>query len=407
MRVLLAAVGTRGDVHPAVALAIEFRKHGHAVRMCISPNFVDWAKGLGLDARPMGVEMRAPARGAPPRTLTAEELRKLRESMPDLVTDQFETMGAALEGCDVIVGANAHQYAGPSLAERNGIACVTAVYAPVSLPTPELAPPPTPGQMENSQLGIEERWRDTKKAWNDRALERVNANRRRLGLPPISDVLDYTLTDHTWLAADAALAPVPATPGRKIFQTGAWVLADRTPLPKDLEAFLDSGDAPVFVGLGSMPAAENVSVPLIGAARAAGRRILVSRGWAGLDVIDDADDCLAIGEVSHELLFPRVAAVVHHGGAGTTAAAARAGVPQVVTPMFGDQPYWARRVVELGLGATVAYSAITEESLTNALRHALEPPVVARATAHAALVRADGAAIAARALEEQFGAARA
>lgn len=376
--------------------------------MCISPNFVDWANGLGLDARPMGVEMRAPARGAgPPRTLSAREMRKLRESMPDLITDQFETIGAALGGCDVIVGANAHQYAGPSLAERYGIGCVTAVYAPVALPSPELAPQSAPGQPETPPLGIEERWRDTKKAWNDRALERVNANRRRLELPPISDVLEYTLTDHTWLAADAALAPLPATPGRKVFQTGAWVLADRTPLPKDLEAFLDSGDSPVFVGLGSMPAAENVSVPLIGAARAVGRRILVSRGWAGLDVIDDAGDCLAIGEVSHELLFPHVAAVVHHGGAGTTAAAARAGVPQVVTPMFGDQPYWAQRVVELGLGATVAYPAITEDSLANALRQALDLPVVTRAHAFAAHVRADGVAIAARELEEQFGTARA
>jgi len=407
MRVLLAAVGTRGDVHPAVALALELRKRGHAARLCISPNFVDWAKSLGLDARPMGVEMRAPARGAsPPRTLTAEELRKLRESLPDLITDQFETIGAALEGCDVIVGANAHQYAGPSLAERNGIACVTAVYAPVSLPSTELAPQQTPGQPETPHLGIEERWRDTKKAWNDRALERVNANRRRLELPPISDVLDYTLTDHTWLAADAALAPVPATPGRKIFQTGAWVLADRTPLPKDLEAFLAAGEAPVFVGLGSMPAAENVSVPLIGAARAVGRRILVSRGWAGLDVIDDAGDCLAIGDVSHELLFPRVAAVVHHGGAGTTAAAARAGIPQVVTPMFGDQFYWAGRIVDLGLGATTSSNALTEESLTVALREALDPATVIRARTFAGRIRHDGAAVAARELEIEYGAPR-
>ena len=407
MRALLAAVGTRGDVQPAIALALELRKRGHYVRMCISPNFVEWAKSLGLDARPMGVEMRAPARGAgPPRTLTAEELRKLRESMPDLITDQFDTIGAAVDGCDVIVGANAHQYAGPSFAERLGLGCVTAVYAPNSVPSPELAPPPTPGQAEGTQLGIEERWRNTKKAWNDRSLERVNQNRRRLGLEAIDDVLEYTLTDHTWLAADAALATAPATPGRKILQTGAWVLADRTPLPADLEAFLDSGDSPIFVGLGSMPASVDVSRPLIGAARAVGRRIIVSRGWAELDVIDDAGDCLAIGDVSHALLFPRVAAVVHHGGAGTTAAAARAGVPQVVTPMFGDQPYWAGRVVELGLGATVSYAAITEESLTNALRHALDAAVAARARAFAAEVRSDGITIAARHLELEHGAAK-
>ena len=244
MRALLAAVGTRGDVQPAFALALELRKLGHAVRLCISPNFVDWAKSLGLEAVPMGVEMRLPSRkpGAMP-TLTPEELRRLRESMPDLITDQFETIAAAVDGCDVIVGANAHQYAAPSIAEHAGIGCVTAVYAPVSLPSPELAPPPTPGQaIDPARTTIEEQWRGTAKAWNERALERINHNRRRLGLDPIDDVLDYVLTDHTWLAADAALAPVPATPGRQVFQTGGWVLADRTPLPAPLEAFLETGE---------------------------------------------------------------------------------------------------------------------------------------------------------------------
>jgi vancomycin aglycone glucosyltransferase len=403
MRALLAAVGTRGDVQPAVALALELRKRGHDVRMCISPNFVDWAKSLGLDARPMGVEMRAPPRGAGAApALTPGQLRKLRESMPDLITDQFETIGAAVEGCDVIVGANAHQYAGPSIAERLGLGCVTAVYAPVAIPSPELAPPSMPGQTEAAHLSIEERWRNAAKAWNDRALERVNSNRGKLGLKPIGDVLDYTLTDHTWLAADAALAPVPATPGRKIFQTGAWVLPDRTPLPAELRGFLDSGDSPVLVGFGSMPAAEGVSRPLIGAARAVGRRVLLSKGWAGLELIDDAADCLALGDVSHELLFPRVAAVVHHGGAGTTAAAARAGSPQVVAPMFGDQLYWAGRVAELGIGTTTSHSAMTEESLARALRHVLDPAVAARARAFAGQVRSDGAAVAARELEAEF-----
>src|SRR5262249_46075203 len=129
MRTLLAAVGTRGDVQPALALALELRKLGHAVRLCVSPNFVGWAGSLGLEAVAMGVELRLPSQrpGSTP-TLTPEELRRLRESMPDLITDQFQTIGAAAEGCDVIVGANAHQYAGPSIAEHAGIGCVTAVY---------------------------------------------------------------------------------------------------------------------------------------------------------------------------------------------------------------------------------------------------------------------------------------
>jgi vancomycin aglycone glucosyltransferase len=356
----------------------------------------------------MGVEMRMPAlkSGAMPK-LTPEELRRLRESMPDLITDQFETIGAAAQGCDVIVGANAHQYAAPSIAERAGIGCVTAVYAPVALPSPDLAPPPTPGQTIDTAgpTSIEDQWRNTAKAWNERALERINHNRNRLGLAPIDDVLDYVLTDHTWLAADATLAPVPATPGRHIFQTGAWVLADDTPLPSNLAAFLERGDPPIFVGFGSMPAAGDAARPLIAAARAAGRRVIVSRGWADLELIDDSPDCMVVGDLSHDVLFPRVAAVVHHGGAGTTAASARAGVPQVITPMFGDQFYWAGRIVDLGAGATLPHATMTEESLAGALREVLDPAVVARARALARQMGRDGTEVAARRLEAEYGVA--
>jgi vancomycin aglycone glucosyltransferase len=408
MRALLTAVGTRGDVQPALALALELRKLGHAVRLCISPNFVDWARSLGLEALPMGVEMRMPAQraGAIPR-LTPEELRRLRESMPDLITDQFETIRGAVDGCDVILGANAHQYAAPSIAEHAGIRCVTAVYAPVALPSPDLAPPPTPGQAADvtARASVEEQWRNTARVWNERALERINHNRGRLGLAPIDDVLDHVLTDHTWLAADAVLAPVPATPGREIFQTGAWMLANDTALPEDVNAFLAGGEPPILVGFGSMPAAGELTRRLIGAARAVGRRIIVSRGWADLELLDDAPDCIAIGDVSHDLLFPRVAAVVHHGGAGTTAAAARAGVPQVVTPMFSDQFYWANRIVDLGLGATTPHATMTEESLTASLREALHPTVEVRARTLAGQVRRDGAEVAARRLALDHGAA--
>ena len=405
MRALLAAVGTRGDVQPALALALELRKLGHAVRLCISPNFVDWAKSLGLEAVPMGVEMRMPSRksGAMP-TLTPEELLRLRESMPDLITEQFETIGGAADGCDVIVGANAHQYAAPSIAEHAGIGCVTAVYAPVAFPSPDLAPPPTPGQtIDPARTTIKEMWRNVAKAWNERALDRINRNRGRLGMDPIDDVLEYVLTDHTWLAADAALAPVPSTPGRQVFQTGTWVLADRTPLPADLEAFLGSGEPPIFGGFGSMPAAGDATRRLIGAARAVGRRIIVSRGWANLGLIDDASDCVVVDDVSYDVLFPRVAAVVHHGGAGTTAAAARAGVPQVITPMFGDQFYWASRIVDLGVGATTPHTTMTEESLAGALREVFDSAVVVQARGLARQVSWDGAEIAAGRLDAEYG----
>jgi vancomycin aglycone glucosyltransferase len=354
----------------------------------------------------MGVEMRMPTNksGTIPK-LTAEELRRLRESMPDLITDQFQTIGAAADGCDVIVGANAHQYAAPSIAEHAGIGCVTAVYAPVALPSPDLAPPPIPGQAIGtaSPTTIDEQWRNTANAWNERALERINHNRRRLGMDPIDDVLDYVLTDHTWLAADAALGPAPTSPRRKIFQTGTWVLADRTSLPVDLDAFLNGGEPPIFVGFGSMPAGGDATRRLTAAARAAGRRIILSRDWADLDLIDDMRDGIAVGDVSHDVLFPRVAAVVHHGGAGTTAAAARAGVPQLITPMFSDQFYWADRIAALGAGTTTPHATMTDESLTAALRRVLDPSLAIRARRLANEVRWDGAEIAARRLVAEYG----
>ncbi|MGE3513049.1 MAG: glycosyltransferase, partial [Vicinamibacterales bacterium] len=377
------------------------------VRLCTSPNFIEWARRLGLEAVPMGVEMRMPSgRSSTAPTLTPDELRRLQALMPDLITDQFETVGATAEGCDVIIGANAHQYAAPSIAEVRGIGCVTAVYAPVAVPTPDLPPPPPPGQPPDapSSMSIEAQWQTVVASWNERALDRINQNRERLGLGPVHDVLDYVLTKRTWLAADARLAPVPGTPGRQIVQTGTWVLPDYRPLPADLEAFLSNGEPPVYAGFGSMPTARDISRCLVDAARAVGRRAIVSKGWADLDVVDVVDgaaDCIAVGDVSHHVLFPRVAAVIHHGGAGTTAAAARAGVPQVVTPMFGDQFYWASRVVDLGLGATVPHASMTADSLAHALQVACGGADGARRLA--GQVGTNGAEVAAQQLEREYG----
>jgi vancomycin aglycone glucosyltransferase len=119
--------------------------------------------------------------------------------------------------------------------------------------------------------------------------------------------------------------------------------------------------------------------------------------------IDDAADCFAVGEVNQQALFRRVAAVVHHGGAGTTTAAARAGAPQAVVPLIADQPYWAARVAELGIGAAHDRRTPTADSLAAVLGSALSPAVRARAAAVAGTVRTDGAAVAAKLLIEEAG----
>jgi vancomycin aglycone glucosyltransferase len=361
MRVLLSVVGTRGDVQPMIALALELRKLGHHVHLCIPPNFIGWAEQLGFATTSVGVEMRAPRRGAVGTSTSAPPL-------PDLIADQFEKVARAADGCEMIVGANAHQYAAPSIAELLRVPYVNAVYSPTAFPDD-----------------------DNTRSWNERSLERVNTNRARLGLAPIKDVLRYVLTEHPWLAADPTLAPAPTIPGMTINQTGAWLLADSSALPADLEEFLGAGEPPVYLGFGSMPVPDGTARVLIEAAREARRRVILSRGWADLELIDQASDCIAIGDVNQEALFPRLAFAVHHGGAGTTVTAALAGIPQLVVPMFGDQPFWARRVVGLGIGASVPVAELSVDRLASALRSVSEPNVSERARSIAKRIATDGA----------------
>jgi vancomycin aglycone glucosyltransferase len=226
----------------------------------------------------------------------------------------------------------------------------------------------------------------------------LNTHRVANGLPPVDDVRHYLLGDHPWLAADPVLAPWQEPADLDVVQTGAWILPDERPLPAELEAFLDAGTPPVYVGFGSMRAPADVAQVAIEAIRAQGCRALVARGWAGLAPIDDRDDCLVVGEVNQQALFGRVAAVVHHGGAGTTTTATRAGVPQVVVPQWADQPYFASRVADLGIGAAHDVQAPTTESLSAALSTALTPQTRARARAVAGTIRTDGATVAAKLL---------
>jgi vancomycin aglycone glucosyltransferase len=136
------------------------------------------------------------------------------------------------------------------------------------------------------------------------------------------------------------------------------------------------------------------------ACREHGRRVVLARGWAGLAPIDDRGDCFVVGEVNQQALFGRVAAVVHHGGVGTTTTAARSGAPQVVVPQIADQPRCAARVAELGIGVAHDGPAPTVESLSAAFDTALTAETAARAKSVAGTIRGDGAAVAAKLLVE-------
>jgi vancomycin aglycone glucosyltransferase len=401
MRILLSTIGSRGDVQPLVALALQLKTLGQEVRLCAPPDFREWIESLGISVVSIGPEVRSFAVASRPATPTPPTPEQRRQMIEGTVVTQFETIMAAAQGCDVIVGATALQIAAPSVAEKLGIPYVFAAYCPAVLPSPRHAPPvlamvgdkPAPAMADYSDL-----WAQDARRWNDMWGDALNSQRTLASLAPVSDVRGYILTDQPWLAADPILAPWPDPTDQSVFQTGAWILPDERPLSPELETFLNSGEPPIYFGFGSTRAPQDLSQMMLTSARALGRRVIVSRGWADLSLVENEPDCLDVGENNLRALFKRVAAVVHHGGAGTTTLAALGGAPQVVIPQHYDQHYWAQRVHHLGIGIAHAPVAPTTDSLTSALQHILQPDVTARAQSIATTMRSDGAWVAAQRL---------
>jgi vancomycin aglycone glucosyltransferase len=369
MRVLLSTYGSRGDVEPFVALAVQLEALGADVRMCAPPD-EEFTELLRREGVPM-VSFDRPWRSweRPP---TAKERR---QRVADFIAAQYDTVAESAAGCDLIVATAMSQFVAPSVAEDLRIPYRYALFCPDVL-----------GGLHGQ--GFDELFG-----------EPINTHRGSIGLPLVADVGEFLFTVRPLLAADPTLGPWRGQEGFDVRQTGAWILPDGRPLPTELLAFLDAGEPPVYLGFGSMRTVGADSArAAVESIRAQGRRVVMARGWAGLAPGDDEDDCLAIGEINQQELFERVAAVVHHGGAGTTTTAARAGAPQVVVPQGGDQMYWARRVAELGIGAVHDGPAPTIQSLSAALRTVLSQEIRAQAAAVAGDVRIDGARTAARSL---------
>ncbi|GAB3711939.1 glycosyltransferase [Amycolatopsis oliviviridis] len=383
-----------------MGLAKELQELGAEALVAAPPDeeFATLLQRARVPLVPLGPTVHSVVAG--PKPPTGEDALKLA---PALVAARFETLSAAAADCDAMLATGLLPAGARDVAEKRGIPYVYACFHIFGLPSRHFAPglrPGTPspeGETDNRVL-----WQQDAQRVNALYGGALNEHRAAIGLPPVDNVRDHVFTDRPWLAADAVLCPSEGMTDLDIVQTGAWIQPDDRPLPDDLEKFLEAGEPPVYVGFGSMAAYAPKDIARVGieSLRALGRRILLARGWAGLASIDDADDCFVVGEVNQQALFRRVAAVVHHGGAGTTTTASRAGAPQVVVPRIADQPYWASRVEELGIGVAHQDPAPTVESLSAALTTVLSPETRARAKAVADTIRTDGAAVAAKLLLE-------
>ncbi|KRE42791.1 glycosyltransferase [Knoellia sp. Soil729] len=380
MKVNIFAAGSRGDVQPMVALGVGLSRAGNDVTVCAGDDFEDLVTRhrLGfvpagvrigeLIESPLGVEWLGHSSSSPVRELSALR-RFVRGSTRGYAGALVPLAGSAdlwvsgiltVHTVDALVsvGGGRHVVAelAPMRATRLGAATLQPVFAARSSLANALAGQATlqavasafalPGDRVRAELGLP--------ATGRRGF--LDAVRRTPGL----------------LAASPLVVP-PAPDWRGNPQvTGYWFLdekATQTPQP-ELTAYIEGGPRPAYVGFGSMSTreAEPLSAVVAQAARAAGVRVMLHAGAAGLESKDERW-VRVVDDVPHEWLFAQVAGVVHHGGAGTTAAALRAGVPQAVVSHIGDQPYWGRRVHEIGVGARpIRRYALSVEWLTEVLR---------------------------------------
>jgi len=384
MRVALAVDGSRGDVAPVLALGERLRAAGHTALVCATPDARPLVEARGFEFRPVGSDARAfltehaPAlHGGVPAQMRAT-LRYLARCL----RQQFDELPAATQDVDAIVGAGV-QVAAASVAEAHGVPFHMMFYCPALLRSSAHAPASSPSQSARGWANRLNWWLLVRTA----NLFRGEINRRRaiLGLGPARCAYEAVRGPaRVLLATDPALAPLPGDIREEVAHVGYLHLAWSEPLPEKLEDFLAAGPPPVYLGFGSMPDARSdvTTRLLLEAADRTGVRLLISEGWAGLGRTPLPENAMAIGALDHAKLFPRCAAVVHHGGAGTTASAARAGVPQIVVPHMLDQVYWAERVRLLGLGvAAPSRRRLSSASLAAALCEVVENELLAERAA--------------------------
>lgn len=382
----IIAIGTRGDVQPAVALGKALQRAGYRVRILASQNFADWIANHGLEPVPTHVNIQKimeseggkdwVERGHNPLV----ELRIMRKLLQQHGLEMAQAAWEACQGSDIIVSSFTSDVYAVGIAEKLGVKHISIALQPSMIATRNgraliNAPFPHHTNFINYLFGklIIERG-----GWQ---LYGDITNRFRqevLGLPP-QTAAENTAARKKLLVLHGYsrhVVPHPQDWPENYYTVGYWFLdgeLDWQPSP-ELTAFLAVDSKPVAIGFGSMTGrqAQQMTEMVVTAVQQVGCRVVLLSGWAGIGDMDLPDAILCLPSAPHAWLFPRVAAAVHHGGAGTTAAGLRAGIPSMLVPHFADQPFWGKRVAALSVGPEpILRPRLTADRLAQALAEAL------------------------------------
>ncbi|MEM7580346.1 MAG: glycosyltransferase [Cyanobacteria bacterium P01_A01_bin.80] len=394
MLITILTAGSRGDVQPYIALGVGLKEAGYKVRIAASENFESLIKGFGLEFYPTSGDVSKIA--ADPRVRKAMQLHNPLKIILDLIglnRVNFKSLFLksqknfynASQGSDAII-----YHPGAAI----GYFIAQKLNIPSILASPFLMTPtkdyPSLIFYDSLRLG------KTANVLTHKIFEKVmwgmsNSivkefwEQEFASVPPnFSNPFKKQQTKNypTIVSCSNYVFPQPKDWPEHVHNTGYWFLDegfDWNP-PSDLQEFLDQGEPPVYVGFGSLgdpTTATQTTELVIDALQGAGKRGILATGWSGMTKIDPIpENIFMIESIPHAWLFPRMSAVVHHGGAGTTAAGLRAGVPSILIPHANDQFAWGRRVYELGVGAKpIPKKQLTAEKLSTAITDALTEEV--------------------------------
>ncbi|GCE16312.1 glycosyltransferase [Dictyobacter kobayashii] len=380
MQITIIAGGSRGDVQPYVALGKGLKDAGHAVRILSSDNFHDLVTDYGLDFFTTGGSSQAVAQSLQAHLAQGNMLKILSQMSQASRTQAIQAAEKGLiacQGSDLILGGLSGLFSGQALSEKLGIPLLLAYlvpFTPTSMFPGALTPLPqsplTRWLNKPSHLLTQQTmWQSFRSADN-------KARTEVLHIPSASFWGPFSSLKRqkrpVLYGYSPQVLPHPSDWDASQHVTGYWFLeppAGWEP-PVDLVQFLQSGPPPIYIGFGSMSNSEpeEVADMVLRALARTGQRGVLYAGWGGLKKEQLPETVFMTGSVPHSWLFPRMAAIVHHGGVGTTAAGLAAGVPSIITPFFADQPFWGRRVYELGVGPKpIAHRRLTVDNLTQAI----------------------------------------
>jgi sterol 3beta-glucosyltransferase len=396
MHITIIALGTRGDAQPAITLGNALQALGHQVRLLASANFRAWIESHGLEAAVSRVDVQAVMNSAgglewsEQGTNPIKQMRVMGKLIDQYGMDMAQDALNACQGADAIISQFTSIVYAPSIAEKLGARHICFLLQPTLVPSRSgwamvNAPLPDRKSWFNYLFG---KWIIHPSIWNIYGGITNRFRQTVLGLQLQSRQQHNEILQRTpFILAYSPHVVPPPDDWPACFHTTGFIFLDEQQEwqpASDLLHFLDAGQPPVCIGFGSMPGRdmEAFNRLLVEAVNRSGQRAVLLSGWAGLGRPDLPEHIFGLESAPHSWLFPRVSAVVHHGGAGSTAASLRAGKPTVIIPHLADQPFWGKRVELLGAGPkAIPRPKLTAARLADAIRQAVQDPAMSRKAA--------------------------